>query len=83
MQTAEDLTEIKRAVHLMKKGYEVQKISVGQQLHFIVEAFITGGESQQLNTLIAQLHSVSLICSLANSKHRNLAESPNPCTVIK
>ena len=26
--TSEDFTELKRAVHLLKKGYEIQKISV-------------------------------------------------------
>lgn len=29
--TKEDMPEVKRCVHLMKKGYEIQKISVSNQ----------------------------------------------------
>jgi len=54
MQTAEDLTEIKRAVHLMKKGYEVQKISVGFLHPFKIQG--TSRKSENLNIIIIALH---------------------------
>lgn len=58
MCTKEDLTELQRAIHLLKKGYEMQKLSVSvTQLTLKVIASLNrymreGGANEDLLSLI-------------------------------